>query len=77
MKSKYTKILHQLKSENLAKNLQKREFVKAQITWLGFTVTPHRKTPTKQKSKAIIKLEFSKKKNKTTLIVLGTYTSPL
>ena len=54
------KIMQRLKNENLAINLQKREFAKEQITWLGFVVTPNGVTPTKQKCDAIINLENPK-----------------
>ena len=51
------KIMQRLNNENLAINLQKCEFAKEQITWLGFVVTPNGVTPTKQKCDAIINLE--------------------
>ena len=50
------KILKQLNEENLAINLQKCEFAKPQITWLGFKVTPNRVTPSKPKCEAILAL---------------------
>ena len=43
------KILHQLDKENLAIKLQKCEFAKKEITWLGFQITPTGITPTKRK----------------------------
>ena len=54
------KIMQRLNNENLAINLQKCEFAKEQITWLGFVVTPNGVTPTKQKCDAIINLENPK-----------------
>ena len=62
------KIMQRLNSENLAINLQKCEFAKEQITWLGFVVTPNGVTPTKQKCDAIINLE-----NPKTLKQLGSF----
>ena len=35
------KIMQRLNNENLATNLQKCEFAKEHITWLGFIVTPN------------------------------------
>ena len=52
--------MQRLNNENLAINLQKCEFAKEQITWLGFVVTPNGVTPTKQKCDAIINLENPK-----------------
>ena len=54
------KIMQRLNNENLAINLQKCKFVKEQITWLGFVVTPNGVTPTKQKCDAIINLDNPK-----------------
>ena len=54
------KILHRLNEENLAINLQKCEFAKEQIIWLGFTITPNGVTTTKQKCDAITNLENPK-----------------
>ena len=50
------KIMQRLNDENLAINLQKCEFAKEQIIWLGFVVTPSGVTPTKQKCDSIINL---------------------
>ena len=52
--------MQRLNDENLAINLQKCEFAKEQITWLGFVVTPNGVTPTKQKCDAIINLDHAK-----------------
>ena len=54
------KIMQGINNENLAINLQKGDFAKEQITWLGFVVTPNGVTPTKQKCDAIINLENPK-----------------
>ena len=51
------KIMKQLNEENLAINLQKCEFVKPEITWLGFKVTPNGVTPSKPKCDAILALD--------------------
>ena len=52
------KILYQLDKENLAIKLQKCEFAKKKITWLGFQITPTVITPTKKKCDSINKLEI-------------------
>ena len=49
------KILHQLDKENLAIKLQKCDFAKKEITWLGFQITPTGITPTKRKCDSIKK----------------------
>ena len=54
------KIMQRLNNENLAINLQKCEFAKEQLTWLGFVVTPNGVTPTKQKCDAIKNLDNPK-----------------
>ena len=54
------KILKKLNDENLAINLQKCEFAKEDIVWIGFKVTPYGVTPTKPKCEAILKLEEPK-----------------
>ena len=54
------KILEKLNEENLAINLQKCEFAKEDIVWLGFKVTPNGVTPTKPKCDAILNLEHPK-----------------
>ena len=54
------KKLHRLNEENLAINLQKCEFAKEHIIWLGHTITPNGVTPTKQKSDAITNMEIPK-----------------
>ena len=54
------KVLHRLNEENLAISLQKCEFAKEQIIWLGFTITLNGVTPTKQKCDAITNLENPK-----------------
>ena len=51
------KILEKLNEENLAINLQKCEFSKEDIAWLGFKVTPNGGTPTKPKCDAVLNLE--------------------
>ena len=51
------KIMKKLNEENLAINLQKCEFAKADITWLGFKVTPNGVTPSKPKCEAILALD--------------------
>ena len=68
------KILKKLNDENLAINLQKCEFAKEDIVWLGFKLTPNGVTPTKPKCEAILKLE-EQKNSKTTTIIFGVYTS--
>ena len=59
-KNELDKILKKLNDENLAINLQKCEFAKEDIVWLGFKVTPYGVTPTKPKCEAILKLEEPK-----------------
>ena len=54
------KILKKLNDENLAINLQKCEFAKEDIVWLGFKLTPKGVTPTKPKCEAILELEEPK-----------------
>ena len=54
---KLDKVLQRLNEENLAISIQKCEFAKEKITWLGFIITPHGVTPTKQKCHAIRNLE--------------------
>ena len=54
------KILYLLDKENLAIKLQKCEFAKKQITWLGYKITPTGITPTKKNCKSINKLETPK-----------------
>ena len=46
--------------ENLAVNLQKCEFAKKEITWLGLQITPIGITPTKPNRDSINKLEIPK-----------------
>ena len=52
----------------MAINLQKCEFEKEDIVWLGFKVTPNGVTPTKPKCDAILNLEHPK-----TLKQLGSF----
>ena len=59
-KKEIDKILHRLNEENLAISLQKCEFAKEEIIWLGLTITPNGVTPTKQKCDAITNLENPK-----------------
>ena len=54
------KILEKLDKENLAINLQKCEFGKNTIEWLGFKKTPKGTTPLITKTEAIMKLEHPK-----------------
>ena len=54
------KILHKLDAEGLAISLQKFEFEKNKIEWLGFTITPSGITPLVTKTEAIMKLENPK-----------------
>ena len=54
------KILHKLDAEGLAISLQKCEFAKNKIEWLGFTITPSAITPLVTKTEAIMKLENPK-----------------
>ena len=54
------KILYLLDKENLAIKLQKCEFARKQITWLGYLITPTGITPTKKKCESINKLETPK-----------------
>ena len=56
----FDKILYRLNEENLAIKLQKCEFAKEQIIWLGFTITPNGVTPTKHKCDAITNLDNPK-----------------
>ena len=53
-------MLKKLNDENLAVNLQKCEFVKEDIVWLGFKLTPNGVTPTKPNCVAILKLDEPK-----------------
>ena len=50
-------ILKRLENEGLAINLQKCEFAKNIIEWLGFTITPSGITPLVTKTEAITKLK--------------------
>ena len=45
------KILEKLDKENLAINLQKSEFAKNTINWLGFKITPQGTTPLATKNR--------------------------
>ena len=54
------KILYRLNEENLAINLQKCEFARENIVWLGFTITPNGVTPTQEKCDAIVNLDNQK-----------------
>ena len=54
------KILKRLENEGLAINLQKCEFAKNIIEWLGFTITPSGITPLVTKTEAITKLDNPK-----------------
>ena len=54
------KILHRLNEKNLAISLQKCEIAKEEIIWLGFIITPHGVTPTKQNCDGIISLKNPK-----------------
>ena len=54
------KILEKLDKENLAINLQKCEFGKNTIEWLGFKITSQGTTPLITKTEAIMKLEHPK-----------------
>ena len=54
------KILKKLDNEGLAINPQKCEFVKNNIEWLRFTITPSRITPLIKKTEAITKLDNPK-----------------
>ena len=54
------KILKRLDNEGLAINLQKCEFAKNNIEWLGFTITTSGKTPLITKTEAITKLDNPK-----------------
>ena len=49
-----------LDKEDLAINLQKCEFAKNMIKWLGFNITPQGTTPLIKKTEAIMKLEHPK-----------------
>ena len=53
-------ILEWLNKEGLAKSLQKCEFAKQQIEWLGFKITPHGVTPLITKTEALQKLDTPK-----------------
>ena len=50
-------ILDRLNKEGLAISLQKCEFAKPAIEWLGFKITPHGVTPLITKTEALLKLE--------------------
>ena len=54
------KVLNLLDKENLAIKLQKCEFPKAELIWLGFKIHPNGIIPTKQKCDSISKLEIPK-----------------
>ena len=54
------KIFYRLNEENLAINLQKCEFAREYIVWLGFTITPNGVTPTQQNCDAIVNLDNPK-----------------
>ena len=54
------KILQQLDAEGIVIGLQKYEFAKNTIEWLGFTITPTGITPLITKTEAIIKLDNPK-----------------
>ena len=54
------KILQKLNTEGLAISLQKCEFAKNTIEWLGFTITPTGITPLVTKTEAIMKLDNPK-----------------
>ena len=69
------KILEKLDKENLARDLQKCEFVKNAIECLGFKTTPQRTTPLITKTEAIRKLEHPKSLN-TITIIYGEHISP-
>ena len=56
-KKELDRTMQRLNDENLAINLQKCEFAKEHITWLGFVVTANGVTPTKRKCDAIIYLD--------------------
>ena len=53
-------ILHKLNKEGLAISLQKCEFAKQTIVWLGFKRTPHGVTPLISKTEALQKLDQKK-----------------
>ena len=53
-------ILDRLNKEGLAISLQKCEFAKQQIEWLGFKITPHGVTPLITKTEALQKLDTTK-----------------
>ena len=53
-------ILDRLNKEGLAISLQKCEFAKQEIEWLGFKVTPHGVTPLITKTEALQKLDIPK-----------------
>ena len=60
IKKELDKILKRLENEGLAINLQKCEFAKNIIEWLGFTITPSGITPLVTKTEAITKLDNPK-----------------
>ena len=53
-------ILDRLNKEGLAISLQKCEFAKQEIEWLGFKITPHGVTPLITKTEALQKLDIPK-----------------
>ena len=69
------KILAILDKENLAINLQKCEFAKNMIEWLGFKITSQGTTPLITKTEAIMKLEHPQN-IKTSTVIHGKHTSP-
>ena len=54
------KIIYLLDKENFAIKLQKCEFARKEVIWMGFQITPTGMTPTKKKCDLINKLETSK-----------------
>ena len=62
-------VLYQLDKKSLAIKLEKCEFAKKEIIWLGFQITPTGITKSKKKCESINKLKTPKK-----LIILGLQT---
>ena len=54
------KILNLLDKENLAKKLQKCEFAKTNLVWLGFKIHPDGIIPTNKKCESIVNLDTPK-----------------
>ena len=54
------KVLNLLDKENLAIKLQKCEFAKSNLVWLGFKIHPNGTIPTNKKCESIVNLDTTK-----------------